>query len=413
MTLKTVSPPLRRFLPFILILILLPLLGCNLLNRITGDGGDTLDPAPDGDMSLEEAMEIEALDSRPTVLEEMGPPDAFKITFSKIDGEFVRWESWSYFDLTSQLDFIDGELLWAVDLEPIVNGSFFAHWYDPLDFQAGMSPAEATALFPEIEFGEIDTSALEVDGTLALAGEQILLGFDQDQLVYVETFILSPDSDAEPLEISEADSPPEQVPTQDAVAEEDQDDMLSFLQDKFDTENPYPVPIATDDFMTLEHVSGRGEITTLYEQSLMAAMYEEFSLDDFLLDVDIHFKDPKTGTKAGIMFRAEDPLDGMDHYYLVMVAPLEENLVLGTFSQVEWLRWDLVDIPADQISSTHDYHLSIDCQGDLIKVLLNGIELAKIEDSANPNPGFFGLTVAAYEVPNSAYFDNLMILEHP
>ena len=187
MTNKTAPPSLRKFFPLFLIIILIPLLGCNLLNRMGSGSSDS------EAMSVEEALAVTPLDSRPTMIEEMGPPDAFTLTFQELEGQIVRWESWSYFDLTAQFDFIDGELLWSVELEPVEDGSFYAHWYDPLEFQAGMSLAEVTALFPEQEFQEIDLSALDVDSSLALAGEQILLGFTDDQLVYVETVILSPD----------------------------------------------------------------------------------------------------------------------------------------------------------------------------------------------------------------------------
>ena len=412
MTHKTAPPSLRRLFPLFLIIIIIPLLGCNLLNRI-GGGGDVVDDAAGDEMSLEEALEVTPLDSRPTVIEEMGPPDAFSITFSELEGETVRWESWSYFDLTSQFDFIDGELIWAIDLEPVVDGSFYAHWYNPLDFRAGMSVTEVTALFPDIKFGEIDTTALDVEGSLALAGEQILLGFDNDKLVYVETFILSPGTDSTQVDGTDAGALPDPTPSNEASTDEDGEDMLSFLQDKFEAESPIAVPIATDDFMTLNHVNGLGELTTFYEQSLMLAMYEEFTLDDFILDVDIQFPDPSTGAKAGVVFRGEDPDDALTHYYLVMLAPQEEKLVLATFNQTEWLRWDLVDIPADLLSSSHAYHLGIDCLDDRIAVSLGGVEVVSINDSANPDPGFFGIAVAAYEVPETAFFDNLFIIEHP
>ena len=165
--------------------------------------------------------------------------------------------------------------------------------------------------------------------------------------------------------------------------------------------------------MTLEHVGGQGKLTTLYEQSLMVAVYEDFILDDFVLEVDLLFTEPGTGAKAGIAFHTDDPESGMDYYYLVMVAPVEEKIVLATFHETEWLRWDLIDIPSNLVSSTNAYHLGIDCLGDRIAVHLDDTEVARIEDSANPDPGLFGLAIAGYVIPESATFDDLLIIEHP
>lgn len=193
MTHKTVPPPVRKFLPLFMILISLPLLACNLLNLLGSRGSGS------EEMSLEEALEVAPVDSRPTVLEEMGPPDAFTVKFQELEGQTVRWETWSYFDFVTLFEFIDGELLWTIELEQVPDGSLYAHFYDPADFQAGLSPGEVKNLLSDQELLEIDLDALDLEDGLALAGDQILFGFDDNQLVYVETFILSPDPDGKPL----------------------------------------------------------------------------------------------------------------------------------------------------------------------------------------------------------------------
>ena len=53
------------------------------------------------------------------------------------------------------------------------------------------SPAQLRALLAGIELTEIDVSEdFEVESTVVLAGEQILLAFIDDRLIYVETFPL-------------------------------------------------------------------------------------------------------------------------------------------------------------------------------------------------------------------------------
>jgi hypothetical protein len=126
------------------------------------------------------------------VLEKMGAPDAFSIRFEIVEDQVVRWETWSYFDYESAMDFVDGELLWTMDLEPVPDGSLYAHYYNPEDFYAHMSVDEVRALLSWQTLEEIDLSEGEIESGVMLVGDQILLGFDQGRLVYVETLILEP-----------------------------------------------------------------------------------------------------------------------------------------------------------------------------------------------------------------------------
>lgn len=144
-------------------------------------------------MTVEEALAVEPVDRRQEVLEEMGAPDAFTITFQQIEGQTVRWEEWSYHEFDSRFDFVDGELLWAVELEPVPDGSIYAHFYDPRDFHASMTTAEARQLLADQELVQVDLAEGDIPGGLLLAGDQILLGFENDRLVYVQTLILTPE----------------------------------------------------------------------------------------------------------------------------------------------------------------------------------------------------------------------------
>ncbi len=399
MTHKPATPSLRSFLPFFIILILIPLLGCNLIDRITTRGGPE-------DMSLEEALEVEPLDGRPTVLEEMGPPDSFTLKFQELEGQIVRWETWSYFDFTTLFEFIDGELLWTIELEEVPNGSIFAHFYEPEMFQAGMTVADVKSLLAGQELLEINLAALDLEGSLALAGDQILLAFENDRLVYVETVILSPDPEGIPLVAAAPDLIPDS-PSPDV------DQQQTSLQDQFEADLPLAIPIAIDEFMTLEHVDGLGKLTSFSPQSLMVAYYKDISLADFTLEVDITFQDPGTGAKAGVIFRGDDPQDGLDHYIHIAIAPVEEKLVLSVFLDKEWKRWDLIDIPPDFIHSDGSYHLGLVGRGGEIFILLDDLAVAKLQEGDVINPGIFGLSLAAYEVPETVFFDNLVIMEHP
>ncbi len=171
--------------------VMLSGLSCNALASSSGSNEPPV--ADDQSYSLEEALAVTPVDRRQSVLDLMGPPDAFKITFQELDGSIVRSEEWSYFDSLTRFDFIDGEMLWTVDLDPVPDASLYAHRYDPRDYVAYMSTAEVEDLLSDQILERTDLAEADIEAGLLMSGDQILLGFDDDRLVFVQTFILTPE----------------------------------------------------------------------------------------------------------------------------------------------------------------------------------------------------------------------------
>jgi len=402
---KSAPPHVRKFLPFLFILILIPLLGCNLLERIGGFASES------EAMSLEDALELTPLDSRPTVLEEMGPPDAFLIKFQELEGQTIRWETWSYFDFTTLFEFIDGELLWTIELEEVPDGSIFAHWYDPADFQAGLSSADVKNLFSDQELLEIDLASLDLEGSLALAGDQILFGFDNDQLIYVETVILSPDEDGKPLgdfgSITDIEDQPPETPPDTAERHPGQ------FQDDFESDTTLAKPIFDTSIMEYGNIDGLGVLTAHNLNEILLAYYDAPLLQDFILEVEIRPLDFAPGSQAGVMFRFEDPIGGSDYYYIIAVTPSDQQIWLQGWSEGDWAVWEFQDIPEDLFPKYGIYKMKIDCQGDTLRVYLSDQLAAEFTNSVIQGPGTFGLTIVASQAPETVVFDNLVITEHP
>lgn len=151
-------------------------------------------------VSFDEAVAAGAafVDDRPSVLERLGAPDSFQITLDEIEGVMVRFESWSYHDLGSRIDFVDGAAAWNIEIDDIPNGSLLPIWYTPVDFELLMTLEEAKGVATDLSPAGQSPTAIDLsDGgedyedTTLLAGDQIMLGFVDDALVYVETFALS------------------------------------------------------------------------------------------------------------------------------------------------------------------------------------------------------------------------------
>jgi len=152
------------------------------------------------EMTLEEALAEPVVDDRPLVLNYLGRPDAFDISVVEVEGGQVRLESWRYFYFGTRIDFVDGEAVWTYDLEPVPEGTIFAAWYDPLTFESGMGVQEASQLIASSSPAGAEPESLSLaeggeglENGVMLVGDQILLGFDGDQLVYVETVALFPE----------------------------------------------------------------------------------------------------------------------------------------------------------------------------------------------------------------------------
>jgi hypothetical protein len=192
----------RLLLP--LAVLLIAALACNMPGFEPGNGGsDEIDHTEldaimqELGISIDEVMEDPEVDERPETLELLGAPDAFTLQWQELQGQIVRWEEWSYFDFESRFDFVDGVLLWVLDIEPASSGSIFAHTFNPLDFEFGMTLAEVQGVLPYMTMTEFDLDEVDIPGGEVVVGDQIILGFDDDGLVYVQTFILEPE---EPLD---------------------------------------------------------------------------------------------------------------------------------------------------------------------------------------------------------------------
>jgi hypothetical protein len=180
-----IIPAHRWFVWFsILGLLILVVLACTLPSA--------LNPAYKQNMSLDQSLAVAPRDDRPEILASMGRPDAFRITFETLNSKRVRYEEWSYFDDQTELDFMDGTLVSTIQLDPLPDGSIFASDIDPQSFQSDMSADDVKALFPDQQLLAVDATQAGIPGGMVLAGQRILLGFDQGQLVYVETFPLTP-----------------------------------------------------------------------------------------------------------------------------------------------------------------------------------------------------------------------------
>jgi hypothetical protein len=191
------TPKSPAFLLLIIWVLILSSLACNLPSFSAGKSAmEDLENLED----LEAALTAETDDNRPEILSYLGNPDAFDISIVEVEGVQVRLESWRYFQYGTRVDFVDGEAVWTIPIEPMPEGTIFAAWYDPLDFEIGMTAAEAVHVITNAspagaapELIDLAEGGDDLVGGAALVGDQIMVGLENDQVVYVETIALVPE----------------------------------------------------------------------------------------------------------------------------------------------------------------------------------------------------------------------------
>jgi len=149
--------------------------------------------------TLEEALADESVDDRQEVLAYLGRPDAFTISQVVVDGVPLRMETWRYHDFGLRVDFVEGEVAWMIDIEAVPEDTLFAAWYDPLEFELGMSPSEAARLATAASPAGMTPEAIDLSeggddlaGGSMLVGDQIIIGLGPEGVVYVETVAMFP-----------------------------------------------------------------------------------------------------------------------------------------------------------------------------------------------------------------------------
>lgn len=124
------------------------------------------------------------------LLDDLGFPDAFDIIeMDGADGAAHRYETWRYFQQNTAFVFIDGEFRYDA-WEPYPPGGVIAVTVSPDQFPLGIGKQAVINRFDSREWETFTNSALQESGLEFLVSEQIILGFENDRLVYVEAIAL-------------------------------------------------------------------------------------------------------------------------------------------------------------------------------------------------------------------------------
>ena len=133
-------------------------------------------------------------ESQIEVINRLGQPESFTLMMVALDEdseEIVRNEIWNYFSLGSRFIFLRGELILTEDIDSIDEESVLPG-YTPDQFRAGMSFAEVLEVTGEREFVLMEVIDEYIESGDLYYTEQLVLGFKDDQLFFVESQPLIP-----------------------------------------------------------------------------------------------------------------------------------------------------------------------------------------------------------------------------
>lgn len=145
---------------------------------------DTL-PKPSGETDRDQVRSL------------LGDPDTFELAFEPASAEsdrLVRRETWFYFDMLSAFEFVDGDLIANLPIDDVSGLVVLPRQYNPgqFDRETRIDDVKKLLVQPGAASQTSLPEALGAEVT-ALAGEQLLVAFDEDGLlVYAQTFILRP-----------------------------------------------------------------------------------------------------------------------------------------------------------------------------------------------------------------------------
>ncbi|MFO7698453.1 MAG: hypothetical protein R6X16_15040 [Anaerolineae bacterium] len=136
------------------------------------------------------------VDDRRAFLDELGTPDAFVIEFEQTpEGGLYRVETWTYIDVGMTLTFSDGVLIETSGVD--ASSDDISAWpvdYDPLAFSTEMTLEDVQALLAGQELVSVEVPVEFGEGMMLYAGDQIVLGFSEGELEFVETLPITVDT---------------------------------------------------------------------------------------------------------------------------------------------------------------------------------------------------------------------------
>jgi len=140
---------------------------------------------------------VELSQQQQLLIDEFSWPDSFTILEADDEqGEHVRFETWIYYQGKIIYTFFDGVFQVEGDVETLPDG-FIPTPHHPDQFPLGASPDQIQALLPDHTLTPIDNSEAIQPGAQMFVAQQLVLGFLDNRLFYVDALAFIPEGSEE------------------------------------------------------------------------------------------------------------------------------------------------------------------------------------------------------------------------
>lgn len=133
------------------------------------------------------------------MVQDLGYPGSFTILLIADDNDPVlyhRLENWSYYEHNVSFIFYDGDLASHEKIEDLPGFSFMPKFYRSEQFKNGMSLDEVkNKIIGKKSYSKVNLPKEIMPSVQMVGSEQIMFGFLDDKLVYVETIPLISDEE--------------------------------------------------------------------------------------------------------------------------------------------------------------------------------------------------------------------------
>jgi hypothetical protein len=136
---------------------------------------------------------VELSEDQHLVYDDFGWPDTFTISeIDNLEGIPIRYETWVFYNGKSSFTFADGVFIASGEAQALPEGYIPAP-YQPNQIKLGASTEQVKEWMGSNPFTAVEESDNIQEGGEFFVGQQILLGFLDDRLFFVDTFAFVPE----------------------------------------------------------------------------------------------------------------------------------------------------------------------------------------------------------------------------
>ena len=157
----------------------------------------TLTPVPTEEPTPVKPTLVPLSEHQQLVYDDFGWPDAFMIMeIDDIEGHQVRLETWAYYQGNIIFTFSDGVFKGEGEVETLPN-NYLPSPHHPVQFTLGSTPDQIQAILIDFPLVPIEDSETIQEGVQVIAGQQLMLTFMDDRLIYVDALAFIPEGSEE------------------------------------------------------------------------------------------------------------------------------------------------------------------------------------------------------------------------